>query len=190
MQDSVKIENLPENEKNAVVESVNKAVNFAVEKLNEDQAGEYYFKLGDVRVYFNGDGKADLHVTIYYVTKFMEISWAISEALDPEELGVSEEELEKMFDEAYQEQLEEINDEYGIYMDSDIRLDLGSVYDGLSELVINTSPVTCERDYCEVGLEIKLHFKNASIEFLKENGALLWSIIYDAVDRVVRLALL
>jgi len=190
MSNTEKTENVPENERDLIVKNFKKAVSTAIGKLNENDGGEYYYKLDDARVMIKPDSKADLYISIAYATKFMEISWDIAEGLDPEELGISEEEADKLFDEAYQEKLDEINGSYAIRMSSDITIDLSDHYPELGELTIKTTPLVCTRDYCDVGILIELRFENVDLGFIKTKADQLASIIYDAISKVIELALI
>ena len=190
MENIEKTGNISEAEKAEIVKSVENAVRSAIEKLNDEEAGEYYYKLDDVEVVFKASPKVDIYVSVYYVTHFLEISESVAEALS--ELGedLSDDEIINVFDEIYSEELREINNKYVIGMIAEIRIDLNDHYPGVGELVIKTFPVDCNRDYCDVGLWIALYLDDVDIEFVKENVALISSIIYDAVDRTVKLALI
>ena len=190
MENIEKTGNISEAEKAEIVKSVENAVRSAIEKLNDEEAGEYYYKLDDVEVVFKASPKVDIYASVYYVTHFLEISESVAEALSELAEDLSDDEIDKEFEKAYNETLYEINSTYTIRMVSEVDIYLNDRYPGAGVLTIKTVPVSCDRDYCDVGMWIALYLEDVDLEFIRENVALISSIIYDAVDRTVKLALI
>ncbi|MEM3549303.1 MAG: hypothetical protein QXJ23_09915 [Thermofilum sp.] len=87
-------------------------------------------------------------LSVYVGTKFYEISEAVSSAIQFD--NMSEEEAEKYFDEAYAEQLKEINEENAVYVDKVV---------DTPKYTVKFHPLECEGDYCMAGLQANITFK-------------------------------
>jgi len=99
-----------------------------------------------------------LIITIY--TKFFEISEHCSNLNSNilYEKELSEEELEKLYDQCYEETLNEINEEYAI--DKNIEIET-------NEYEITSYILKCEGDYCKVGGELNITIKSVDLNDIK-----------------------
>jgi len=99
-------------------------------------------------------------VEIAYTRKYFEISEAVQTALENAEAFHKEpvcnpdnpDECEKVFEEAYKEELDRINEECAIRANGTIEL---KDYNA----VISIEPVLCDGDYCDCGVLIVFNFK-------------------------------
>ncbi|MCI4409017.1 MAG: hypothetical protein JHC26_07985 [Thermofilum sp.] len=93
-------------------------------------------------------------------TKFFEISDVVASAIQDayqfnddfkeEYDDMSEDEAEKYFDEAYAEQLQEINEENAVYVNKVV---------DTPKYTVEFHPLECDGDYCIAGLQAEITFK-------------------------------
>jgi hypothetical protein len=148
----------------------------AVDRVNEVVGGDYEFVVNYVDVYQDVEIESNyvtVEAVVIYGTKLLEISEVVSEGLNyrlediERELGreLTDEELDELWNNAYNEYLEELNGEYCIYVSGEVNIPLYNVYPFYSgKLEIQISPLECDRDYCWVGSHIVLRFENVRVE--------------------------
>jgi predicted hydrocarbon binding protein len=155
---------------------VEKAIFQAVENVNDELNGEYQFKVYSVWVRVeNYDSSIEINMS--YSIKLYEISEAVSEGFSEyiyrieEEEGreLTEEEIEKLYNELYDNELSELNSEYAYFVNAEIEYDLSDIYPFYSGgLEIEINPLTCDSDYCDIGSEITIKFKAIRIETIEK----------------------
>jgi len=156
-------------------ELINKAVSEAIDIVNDELVDFYEFKLYSV---FTKVENYDLSIEINmsYSTRLMEISWSvggvfsdyISRIEEEEGRELTEEEVEELWNERYENKLEELNAEYIYPIEGKIEYDLSGVYPFYSGgLEVNISPLPCDGDYCDVGAEINIKFKAIRVETIE-----------------------
>jgi len=171
--------------KEYVVRLAETVVNVAIEELNKENESDYSYNLRSVDVVVNDNGTMTIDISVEFTVHFYEISEAVANTLEQslaenkEEL--SEEELEKMFEEAYNNQLKEINDEYMIPLELEAKLDLSSYYIRGGELKVKATPLNCVEDDCDVGLQIDIKLENIPIKIFEETA----SEIKNSIKRVI-----
>ena len=127
------------------------------------------------------------HLLLYVGVKFMEISEAVSESLqytfepdsefseeeneevDEEIEKLNEEQLEALFYERYEEELEEINNQYAVYVNANIQTE---------KYNIEIEPLECEGDFCLTGLVAEIEIKKELTDIDIDNIASLIAAIY------------
>jgi len=123
------------------------------------------------------------HLLLYVGVKFMEISEAVSESLqydlessgeeneeeDEEIKKLNEEQLEALFYERYEEELEDINNQYAVYVNANI---------DTPKYTIQVEPLECEADYCLTGLIAEIEIKKELTDIDIDNIASLIAAIY------------
>jgi hypothetical protein len=176
------------------VKLIRRIVDQAISKANESMDSEYTYSLNDVSVEINDDGTLTIRISVVYGIKLMEISWDIAEAIDslPEEERekYTEDDLEALFDEWYSSQLDEINSEYMIDADIDIRLGLSRDYVGFGDVIARASPLACEMDYCLVGLSIDVIIEKMYPEYIANFKDFISDKIAELLIKIVELALI
>ena len=184
MQNTVKIENVKEN----VEKLVKTIVNEAISDLNEENASDYSYSLNDIEITFNDNETATIEISVDYTIHFYEISEAVSNMIEyllsDREVELNEEELEKLYNETYNEELERINSEYMIPLDLEATLDLESYYIGGGKLKVKASPVSCDSDYCDTGLWIVVRLEEIPIESLIKASNDIKITVKSVIERV------
>lgn len=158
-----------------------------IDKLNEigcKLADKIERQLENVSVEFH---EFQGHLLLYVGVKFMEISEAVSESLqytfesdsefseeeneevDEEIEKLNEEQLEALFYERYQEELDEINNQYTVYVNASIQTE---------KYNIEIEPLECEGDYCLVGLVAEIEIKKELTDIDIDNIVSLIAAIY------------
>jgi uncharacterized protein YlzI (FlbEa/FlbD family) len=164
------VESIPQNQ--ITVESVrkivSKVVDEVVDKLNDENVSDYSYSVSSVDVVFEDNATITIEINIDYTVKFYEVSEAVSAMLEyaigTSDEQPSDEELERLFNEAYENELQEINSDYAIQLYMRAVLDLRSYYIGGGELEVDTTPITCDGDYCDVGLGITIRLRKIPVE--------------------------
>jgi len=145
-------------------EKIEETISEIATEINGELSGEYSLILDYVLVTNN-----KIEINLMYARKLFEISEAVSESLyhyviraDRE---LSEEEIDELYNNQYEELLAELNNEYCIYIDADINMNLYDRYPfRTGELKMRILPLRCEHDYCYVGSYITIEFNNIIIE--------------------------
>jgi len=145
-------------------EIVENTVDKAIYELNNKLRSEYWFKLHNVFIEEKGY-EIDVEMELSYSVKLMEISEVVSERLSEyvSEIGVelSEEEIDKLWEELYENTLSELNNMYMYNVNAEIRYNLSDIYPFRSgELIVSIKPLLCRGDYCDVGSYIRVMFYN------------------------------
>jgi len=134
--------------------------------LNAEYAGDGY-ELRLYHVWVDPYSK-EVSIDIDYGVKYLNISEAVLNDLEASDVECeTEEECEKVFEEAYRDELERINEEYAIRVNKKMEFpDLGAS----AEIY----PLECEGDYCTVGAGISIKIKMHGV-----------NTVEDAVKRIV-----
>jgi hypothetical protein len=158
-------------------ELVKNIVDRAIDKINDVVDSEYKFKLYRVDVNRTCENYVDVSVNVGYVIKLLEISESVSEGFNwyindlEKELGreLTEEEVEEEWNRIYNDELEELNGEYAFYVNVELRKSLYDIYPFYSgELRIIVNPLECDGDYCDVGADIEIEFKDIRVETIEK----------------------
>jgi hypothetical protein len=165
-----------ENPELNIKEIINKAVNKAIDNVNEELSNEYQFKLYSVWTKVE-NYDLSIEINMSYSIKLMEISWVVSERLseyisrieETENREITDDEAEDLYRELYDNELSELNNIYAYYVNAKIEYDLSEIYPFYSGgLEIEINPLPCDGDYCDVGAEITIKFKAIRIETIEK----------------------
>jgi metal-sulfur cluster biosynthetic enzyme len=112
------------------------------------------------------EDKASLSINIAIGTKFYDISEAVASNFEMycDERGLTDEECEKAFQQAYKEELNEINEKFAIPVKGKITMKLNEN----SEAEIEVYPLECDGDYCIAGLGIHIYVSQIPINWLEQ----------------------
>jgi len=157
-------------------EIVKSIVYETIHELNNELQDEYQFKVYSI---FTTVENYDLNIEIdlSYSMKLMEISYAvgegfneyISEIEESEGRELSEDEIDELWRERYDNTLSELNSEYAYFVEANLKYDLSEIYPFYSGgLEIEINPLLCDSDYCDVGAEINIKFKAIRIETVEK----------------------
>jgi hypothetical protein len=142
---------------------------YITEKLKKNLEEMFKDKTIEAKTYLFTEqeaNKVSLSISIFIGTKFYEISEAVTEALASycakEEL--TDEECEKAYENAYKEELEEINKEHSIPIEGKIVMKL----DDDSEAEIELYQLECDNDYCIAGLGVNIYVSQIPINWLEQ----------------------
>jgi hypothetical protein len=131
------------------------------------------------------EDKTSLSINISIGTKFYEISEAIApnfeEYCTREEL--TDEECYKAYEEAYKEELEEINREHTIPVQGKITIKLSND----SEAEIEIYPLECNKDYCIAGLGINIYISQIPLDWLQQTKDNMIDSITKFIDSIYNL---
>jgi len=165
-----------ENHEKTLKETVKSIVYETIHEFNEELQDEYQFKLHDMFVE-EKDYEVNIEIDLSYSIKLMEISYVVGESVGQyinrieDETGeeVSEEMAEELFNEFYENELSELNNMYMYNVNAEIKYDLSEIYPFYSgELHVVISPLACNRDYCDVGSDIRVVFNNIRRETIEK----------------------
>jgi hypothetical protein len=112
------------------------------------------------------EDKASLSINIAIGAKFYDISEAVASGFELycDERGLTDEECEKAFQQAYKEELNEINENFAIPVKGKITIKLNEN----SEAEIEAYPLECDGDYCIAGLGIHIYVSQIPINWLEQ----------------------
>jgi hypothetical protein len=165
---------------------VEKVFKLAERIAREELESEYTVKCEVESFEVTSEGEVNARAVFYYVTKIMEISEIVASGLSDLREEMSESELEEEFERLLEEQMEDINSMYAINARGEIYAEVFNT--GVLHIVF--SPRLCDRDYCEVGLEVTVELLQSPLEILRANVECVADLIAKAVIYVVELSTL
>jgi len=137
------------NNKNVIYNEINKIV----EKYDElIDSSIYELKLNNIIIYEN-----IMKIEILFSKKIYELTEVVSQTIY--QSNCNNDECEKQFNELYDMLLDEINDDYAINIDGEIKVD---------NVIIEFHKLECDGDYCNVGLLIDLSIPLKDINYIKD----------------------
>jgi hypothetical protein len=128
------------------------------------------------------EDKADVTIVISIGTKFYEISEAIASNVEQycARKELTDEECEKAYEEAYKEELEEINRDHTIAVEGRIMIEI----DKDSKAEVEIYPLMCNGDYCIAGLGINIYTYQIPLDLLDKNKDVIIDTIVKFIDSI------
>jgi len=184
-----------ENEKvrKKAVNLLRKIVNDAVNKANAKFNTEHKYMLNWLSITFNEDKTLNVVFSVSYSVKFTEVSQDVKEVLSlcfsGNDSSVDKEELKEAFESLYDAYTKEINRKYSIPLSLNMTLALNKNYKGFGWITVEVSPLYCEKDRCEAGLEIIIKVEYMDPQYAISYAGFIKNKLIEFLVRIVEIAL-
>jgi hypothetical protein len=128
------------------------------------------------------EDKASLTINIAIGAKFNDVSEALASNFEEycARKELTDEECEKAYEEAYKEELNEINEQFAIPVKGKITMKLNKD----SEAEIEVYPLECDGDYCIAGLGVNIYISQIPIDWLEQTKDSMIDSITKFIDSI------